>query len=630
MFTILLLLLCHAALLAQRQQTPAVTRSTEILTDGSSNRYYLHAVKPGETIYSICRAYAVEQEELMRDNPALSGGLKVGQWLKIMVTPGSDAVQLTKHVVRAKETLYSIARMYGSSVSAILAANPHVSQTLPVGAVLQIPAPSQSANPEPSTLEQNLVGSSSSNEDRAALIEHVAQRRETLFSISNLYEVDMDYIKQYNPQIFGGKTNKIKVGQIVYIPIVLSGLKNSRQQSAAAASLCDSSASYNAPINVAILFPFDAKNQDDEETLYKSFRFVEMYEGALLALETLSGQGVSVNLSVLDSKSVDESAWAPGVALDKADLIIGPVYQERFIPVAKFARQRNIKIVSPLTPIDTLLYSYPNVFQTPATFNTQVQSALTHEHLDPAQSNIILISQRDEEDSQRLRTYYRQYLPKRDSIVYHNSAMRIDSLELEQLRYAYETREHRHTVKNLSYRIGVQPRENQETFLKIFQPHIDNKVVVASQDEPFVSELLANLKAFADRYKCSITVYGSNDWQKYEKVERKLFYDLKLHLAAPYFIDYKSETVKRFVQAYRNRYKTEPSQFAFQGYDVMLYFASAIYRYGKDFENCLPSHHEDLLQSTYSFVPVVPNGAYENKGVFLLRYTPWMEIVRYR
>jgi hypothetical protein len=270
------------------------------------------------------------------------------------------------------------------------------------------------------------------------------------------------------------------------------------------------------------------------------------------------------------------------------------------------------------------------VFQAPATFNSQVQNALTHEHLDPAQSNIILVSQRDEEDSQKLRTYYRQYLPKRDSIMYHNSAIRLDSLELEQLRYAYETREHRHTVKNLSYRIGVQPRENQETFLKVFQPHIDNKVIVASQDEPFVSELLANLKAFADRYKCNITVYGSNDWQKYEKVERKLFYDLKLHLAAPYFIDYKSETVKRFVQAYRNRYKTEPSQFAFQGYDVMLYFASAIYRYGKDFENCLPSHHEDLLQSTYSFVPVAPNGAYENKGVFLLRYTPWMEIVRYR
>jgi LysM repeat protein len=624
-------------LFAQRQQPPPViTRSAEIFTDGSS-RYYLHAVKPGETIYAICRAYAVTQEELMRDNPVLSGGLKVGQWLKIMLTPGNSnsndsrsggVAHFTRHVVQPKETVYAIARMYGVSVDDILAANPQASQMLTVGAALQIPAPGQSAPPEALGAEQRMAGAS---EDKSMLIEHVVQRKETLFSISNLYEVSMDYIKQYNPQIFNGQTSKVKAGQVIYIPIVLSGLKNNpQQQSTAAVSLCDSSAKYKAPINVAILFPFDAKNQDDEDVLYSSFRFVEMYEGALLALETLSRQGASVNLSVLDSKSIDESTWTPGVALDKADLIIGPVYQERFIPVAKFAKQRNIKIVSPLTPVDTLLYGYSNVFQVPADFSTQVQKALTHGHLDPVRSNIILVSQRDEEASQQLRSYYRQYLPKRDSIMYYNAAIRRDSLDVERLRHAYETRPHRHTVKNLSYRIGIQPRENQETFLKVFQPGMDNKVIVASQDEPFVSELLANLKAFSDRYKCNISVYGPSDWQKYEKVERKLFYDLKLHLTAPYFIDYQSEAVKNFVQSYRYRYKTEPSQFAFQGYDVMLYFTSAIYRYGKDFENCLPFHREDLLQSTYSFVPIAPNGAYENQGVFLLRYTPWMEIVQYR
>jgi LysM repeat protein len=617
-------------LFAQRQQPPIITRSTEILTDGS-NRYYLHVVKPGETIYSICRAYTVTREDLLRSNPVLSGGLKTGQKLKIMLPPDSSSVaHFTRHVVQAKETVYSIARMYGVSANDILAANPQVSQVLSVGTVLQIPAPKQSAAPEVAASEQRQADGSG---DKSMLIEHVVQRKETLFSISNLYEVSIDYIKQYNPQIFNGKTNKIKAGQVVYIPVVLSGLKNSsplRQPSVAAASLCDSSAKHTAPINVAILFPFDAKNQDDEDALYSSFRFVEMYEGALLALETLSRQGVSVNLNVLDSKSIDESTWAPDVALDKTDLIIGPVYQERFIPVAKFANQRNIKIVSPLTPVDTLLYGYSNVFQAPADFSTQVQKALTHEHLDPVQSNIILVSQRDEEASQQLRNDYRQYLPKRDSVMYYNAAIRRDSLDVERLRRAYETRQHRHTVKNLSYRIGIQPRENQETFLKIFQPNMDNKVIVASQDEPFVSELLANLKAFSDRYKCNITVYGPSDWQKYDKVERKLFYDLKLHLAAPYFIDYQSENVKKFVQTYRYRYKTEPSQFAFQGYDVMLYFTSAIYRYGKDFENCLPSHREDLLQSTYNFVPIIPNGAYENKGVFLLRYTPWMEIVQYR
>jgi hypothetical protein len=176
----------------------------------------------------------------------------------------------------------------------------------------------------------------------------------------------------------------------------------------------------------------------------------------------------------------------------------------------------------------------------------------------------------------------------------------------------------------------LQPRENHEVFLKIFTPHIENKVVVASQDEPFVSELLTNLKAFSDRYKCYITVYGLSSWKKFDNIDLRLFYDLKLHLAAPYYISYKSSAVKSFVQSYREKYKTEPSQFAFQGYDIMMYFASALYFYGKDFERCLPLLKVPLLQSNYAFSPIYQGGAYENKGVFLLRYTPWMEIVQYQ
>lgn len=623
-FAIFSILLCCT--LSAQQQPPTITRSSEILTDGN-NRYYLHAVKPGETLYSICRVYVVSMEELLRDNPVLSGGLKTGQWLKIMLTPANSTKYFAKHVVQAKETIYSIARMYGVSVDHILAANPKVSKTLPVNAVLQIPTPDANAT---ATTSSNSENNNESREPEVTLIKHVAQRKETLFSIANLYEVDIDFIKQYNPQIFSKKTDKIKAGQTVYIPIAMSGLKKSSTPNVIAVPQCDSSQKYKEPVNVVMLLPFDVSSHESESNLYKSFRFAEMYEGALLALETLSLRGVSVNLNVLDSKNISENTWTRNAVFDKADIIIGPVYQDLFSPLAKFAKSRNIKIVSPLTAIDTSLYGYANVFQVVTDFSSQVQKALTHERLNPEQSNIILVSQRDEEESQRLRNDYRQYLPKRDSNMYYNSAVRNDSLYLEHLHRAYETRVHVPTVKNLSYKIGMQPRENQETFLKIFLPNIENKVIIASQDEPFVSELLSNLKAFSNRYKCNIAIYGTSDWRKFEKIELNLFYELKLHVAVPYFTDYNSEAVKKFVQRYRYSYKTEPSQFAFQGYDVMLYFISAMHRYGKNFEGCLPFHHEDLLQSSYNFIPIMPGGAYENKGVFLLRYTPWMEIVQYR
>ncbi|MDR3328779.1 MAG: LysM peptidoglycan-binding domain-containing protein [Prevotellaceae bacterium] len=601
---------------AQRQ-SPAIVRSTEVLTDGN-HRYYVHQVQAGETIYSIGRAYGVSQDELVRSNPTLSGGLKMGMLLKIMLTPSSNPEQFTPHVVQKKETLFSIASAYSVSVGAILALNPDAAKALPVGTTIQIPVAPKSA---PTLPPHHAAGG------EVRLLQHVVRKKETLFSIASLYDVEINDIKLYNPQIFEGGASKIKKGQTLDIPILLSGIKKGSSSPAGPAE-CDSCVGcLGRPINAVLLLPFDAQNQSGENA-HESFRFAEMYEGALLALNALREEGVSVNLTVLDTKATPTSALLRNPALGKADLIIGPVYQDKFIPVAEFAKSKNKKIVSPLTPIDSGLYKYPNVFQAATDFDRQAQQMLTTS-LDPTKSNVILAVQRDDEDSKNLCSQYQLYLPKCDSLIYSNVSVRVDSAKVEALRARYEAQAHRPTIKKLSYRIGIQPRENQVTLMKLFHPSLDNKVIVASQEEAFVSELLANLKAFSDRYRCKVTVYGTSKWQKFENIELQLLYDLKLHLAVSYYTDYKSEVVKSFVQSYRDKYRAEPSQFAFQGYDVMLYFMSAIHRYGKNFEKCLPLHRKELLQSTYNFSRIGRNGAYENKSVFLLRYTPWLDIVEY-
>jgi LysM repeat protein len=547
----------------------------------------VHRVKKGETAYSICRAYGIGEAELKRDNPSVAKiypNLQSDMWLKILITEATENPQKIEAEPAKTPATANVSRHQKSSTAA----------------------------------------------DGVTLLEHKVRRKETLFSISNMYEVDIDFIKQYNPQIFAEGKGVIKARQVLQIPISLSGLKKgSAIKLSEQSARCDSGARSMSSLNVALLLPFNAEMQDDVEQLDRSFRFLEVYEGAMLALENLRQQGLSVNLSVFDTKSATTEMLLRNASLAKADLIIGPVYQEMLKPIAEFARQRNIKIVSPLLSVDSALYGNNNVFQIPVDFDKQMQQLLVHDGLNVKANNVILVSQRDEEASRNLRNDLRQYLPKTDSVIFRNMAVNKDSSAMEELRLLYETQLHRPTVKILQYKIGLQPRENQEVFLRIFNPEIENKVVVASQDEPFVSELLLNLKAFSDRYKCRITVYGTSSWQKFDNIERKLFYDLKLHVAAPYYIKYYSENVKQFVHSFREKYKTEPSQFAFQGYDVMLYFASAMHRYGKDFEGCLPYHKVPLLQSNYSFAPICADGAYENVGVFLLRYTPWLEIIQY-
>jgi len=51
-------------------------------------------------------------------------------------------------------------------------------------------------------------------------IDHSVKRKQTLFTISNLYNVPIDLIKKYNPQIKGNKISKKMVLKIPFIKTI--------------------------------------------------------------------------------------------------------------------------------------------------------------------------------------------------------------------------------------------------------------------------------------------------------------------------------------------------------------------------------------------------------------------------
>ncbi len=67
------------------------------------------------------------------------------------------------------------------------------------------------------------------------------------------------------------------------------------------------------------------------------------------------------------------------------------------------------------------------------------------------------------------------------------------------------------------------------------------------------------------------------------------------------YIDYQRPEVKAFVLKYRDRYKTEPMEYAFDGFDIGYYFLSALMRYGKDFHQCIPYFEQELIQNKFIF-----------------------------
>jgi len=113
-----------------------------------------HVVQPGENLYRIALKYGVTVDDLMRVNGLVDPRqLRVGQVLIIPggAAPAADVIAPGSYVVRAGDTLYSIARRAGTTVRAVMDANRLHSEAIFVGQILIIPG----ATPTPSGPEQS-------------------------------------------------------------------------------------------------------------------------------------------------------------------------------------------------------------------------------------------------------------------------------------------------------------------------------------------------------------------------------------------------------------------------------------------------------------------------------------------
>jgi LysM repeat protein len=116
------------------------------------------------------------------------------------------------HVVGAGETLSEIARMYGSSVDAIVEANDLGTSDAIIREGLELVIPASPAAPP--TVEGTPASVSTPSSTAGQKI-HVVQESETLSEIARLYGITTDELAQANGL---DNPNAIRVGQALVIP----------------------------------------------------------------------------------------------------------------------------------------------------------------------------------------------------------------------------------------------------------------------------------------------------------------------------------------------------------------------------------------------------------------------------
>lgn len=114
--------------------------SADSTDDDGNDNYYV--VKSGDTLWSIARKYNLSVNELKALNNLSSNALSVGQRLIVGKESSND------YVVSAGDTLWAIARKFNVSVDDIKALNNLSSNNLSIGMILKIPLYSNKQNEE--------------------------------------------------------------------------------------------------------------------------------------------------------------------------------------------------------------------------------------------------------------------------------------------------------------------------------------------------------------------------------------------------------------------------------------------------------------------------------------------------
>lgn len=607
-FTFFLLLL-GAIILPFQGAAQIAPETTVHKVDGK--RVYLHTVQKGQTLYSLSKAYAIDIEDIVKENPGVEKGLTVNQIIKIPVRK-VDKKEMEEqiatveegylfHEVKPKETLFSLKRTYNISIDEILEANPEAKDGLKVGMQLKIPAKAQ--NKESSTLASRAPAEPDS------LISHTVKPKETLYSLAKQYEVSIDSLLSVNK----GLPNGLKVGTTIRIPKFTKEYLQQKQQIKKPPFVLDSSkvvfplrdtALVKDTYRIAVLLPFylnmndtieaHKKPQDDPMIFSKAKVALDIYKGIVYAADSLKNTKAHYEFRFFDTEN--DSNTVKELLADsfylQNHMIIGPLYKSNFELVSKMIEPYGIPQISPVPLSNKILLGNPHVSKVIPSLPNHIRQITQYVLQTNDSANIILVNSTKSQDKP---LYNLAKAEIRKFEIAHYDSLNLDTIKTMRL-FEVDTNTLDHYLQDSGY----------------------YKLIVPSTDQVFVTELMT--KIFNKEDIDSVEIYGLEPWTHYDNLDIAYLHGLSVHVTASEFIDLTDPNCLTFYKGFRDRFATDPSMFSRVGFRTAYFYMKALDLYGLNF----PEKYDELfeLYPTFklNFFKTGVESGYENKFVHVLRY----------
>ena len=614
---------------------------------------YRHVISQGETIYSISKTYNISVNSLRAVNPGLKSSLEIGDRLRIpketsvgkydreredVVEEKQQEPENFKHRVRKKETLYNISRQYGVTIQEIYAENPGLTSYINEGQIINVPRTSL---------------------DKPFVI-YTADKRTKLKKVARLYNIPIYRIQDENPsigtKIYPGQRIRIPVGKIAMDQIEKEDIEVVKEEvldeSAIRSARCRKiNPHYNKMFKVTLMVPLYLEETDsvdmkqffiNKQDGFSPFRYLEFYEGALIAVDSLKKEGLNLELFVYD---VDQTLTKTAKVLQNPelrnmDLIIGPFHSKSFDQVALFAGNFNIPIVNPLSYRDEVANKYPTAIKVKSDQRQLVNlvPAIIPDYYPD--DKIFLISHTSYKDADivtdlanNLRTVItpEQKLSNNDlynltiAVANRDTTFTPDqplpNIIVEGLEIFADIIESQifdsTAVRNDLIRINYM-KDSLHPFLAHASPLRKNLVILYGDSKAFMMDAMNRLNEYRDTF--NIRLIGLPRVESFNNLDNTQANNMNLTYFSTSYIDYHSTQTERFTIKFREKYKTEPGVYGFSGFDVTYYFLNALFNLDDRLTNCLEHVPLDMMLSRYKFGKREGASNYQNTYWNLITY----------
>ncbi|MFO0362061.1 MAG: LysM peptidoglycan-binding domain-containing protein [Flavobacteriales bacterium] len=541
-----------------------------------------------------------------------------------------DGKSYYMHTVKKGETTYAISKAYGCDINDLLSSNPGTDAGIKEGQVLRIP------------VEKAKAKVTVFVPDASGFINHEVQKRETLFGIARMYNVDVNDIAEANPGVDKG----VKKGQILRIPVKgqpqvapepVQG--NKKHIVAQGETLFGISRQYSVPVDA-----ITAANPGVETAGLKPGQVLNIPVRAL-PLEPGPDDQTPLN----PEKPFGPVAISGGVKESYKIGLILPFMTSPVDTVGLTPRERRLQTVAfqmfrgAMIATDTLkaqglnadVYSYDladsksaaatlckleemkdmDVLIGPAFRDPLAEVARwagetgTHVVCPVPQANKVLLNALNMSKAYPSElTMWEglgRFISKRhrsDNVILCTTNEVEDLKRIQAFRGAYY-RERGDSVSEFEIK-----NRSIAGITKRLKPAGTNVVVVPSADRLLLTTMFKELGSN------NTVVYGTEEWEEINLIEPAARNTYEVRFPKAIFIDYNDPAVQSFVEAYRKRFRTEPDEYAFLGYSSMLYYGKGLQLFGRQFPNHFGEWKcEQCISAGFDFARTGEDAGFENR-----------------